>query len=227
MARLFDDAATEYLRIETPIIAGTPFAVGVWFNRDADNESVLFSLVDKDVDNHYFALNVLTAAEANAVRMDVQAAGGASAVTSSGVTNGVWHHALGICATNTDRRVLLDGGSKGTNATDKTPANMDRTAIGYLARATPFRYMSGDIAEVGLWDLSNWPGATGTNKADAFEKIAGSLAAGFSPLHFPLGLVAYWPLIRGLNDKVGGYNLTANGTTVSAHTRIILPHGVQ
>ena len=81
------------------------------------------------------------------------------------------------------------------------------------------------IAEVAIYDLSVWPGATDSDKADNFEKILPSLADNFTPENYPLGLVAYWDLIRGLNPKFGDHTLTATGTTVSSHLRIISPCG--
>ena len=128
---------------------------------------------------------------------------GASAVSTSGRSTGTWHHACGIFASATDRRAFIDGGSKGTNTDDYAPAGVNVTNIGcqYRFSAEPPRmsFVSGKIAEAAIYDLSNWPGATASDKADAFEKILPSLAKGFTPLHFPLGLVAYWPLIRSVN----------------------------
>jgi len=229
MARLFDDAASDYLRIEQAVLSAAPFAVACWCNIDDDtaNSQLLF-MGDKDVTNDYFSLGARRAALNNTIYANSWQSGeggiGGLAETSTSYTTNTWHHACGIWASSTDRRALIDGGSKGTNATDVTPINLDRTSIGIMDDSTPSTPASGHIAEMAIWDLSDWPGATGGDKADAFEIVLPSLADGFSPLCFPLGLVAYWPLIRTLNDKVGGYNLTASGTTVSAHPRIILPH---
>ncbi|MCK5601494.1 hypothetical protein KAR91_06490, partial [Candidatus Pacearchaeota archaeon] len=115
----------------------------------------------------------------------------------------------------------------GTNATNRTPVSLDRTSIGRRGTSSPIKYMSGMIAEAAIWDLSNWPGATSGDKADNFEKILPSLVKGCSPLFFPLGLKAYWPLIRSLNDIVGGFNLTdINGTIAADHPTIIYPSSV-
>lgn len=226
MARLFDDASTEYLQVEQAVLAGVPLAMICWFNKDEITSSCfLMGLADKDVDNQLISLYVYDTDPNQKLRASSNSAAASGyAVVTAAYSADTWHHACGIWADTDDRRVLLDGGSKGTNATDVTPANLDRTSIGRLGRATPGYYMSGMIAEAAIWDLTNWPGATASDKADEFERAVASLAKGFSPLCYPLGLVAYWPLIRGLNDKVGGYNLTANGTNVSNHPRIILPH---
>lgn len=223
MSRLFDDAQSEYLNIAQAVLAGTPLAMVCWFNADGlgINHS-LMSIYDKDtqVDCHVLYLSEYYS---DVVAMYAEDSGAScAAITSLSYTADTWQHACGICVSATDKRVLLNGGNKGTNATDVTPANMDSTCIGRFG-AVDNHYPSGMIAEAAIYDLSVWPGATPSDKADNFEKILPSLVAGYSPLFFPLGLVAYWPLIRGINDEVGGYNLTAEGTTVSAHPGVIYP----
>ena len=226
MARQFDDASNERLEIEQAVLSGTPFVMACWVNLDDITTHKNFMwLGDGDVNDNYFRL--FTNASNDIVYANAVNGASYAALTSSTITAGVWHHVCAIFASATDRRILLNGGSKGTNTTNVTPVGLDRTAIGVLAKAARDQYMDGHIAEASIWDLSNWPGATDADKANNFETIIPSLVAGFSPTHFPLGLAAYWPLIRGLNDKVGGYNLTANGTVVSDHPRVIQPHGVQ
>lgn len=213
MARLFNDASTEYLKVEQAVLSGVPISISIWFRRDADIECVLFSLVDKDSDVNAFFIQCLASGDSNQVRVLTRDSGGYGiATTSTGTTDNVWQHVLAVFAANNDRRVYLNGGGKGTNATARTPANMDRTAIGYWARMSPLQYFSGDIAEVAIWN------------GILTDADAASLAKGFSPrLVQPNNLAAHWNLIRGLNDNVGGYNLTASGTSVSDHPRIIVP----
>jgi len=220
MARLFNDAANDALYVNQAV-AGYPFVVSIWLRRDASVECVPFCIVDKDSDAHNHIIQPQVDGTVRALSQD--ASGSSLAVTSTNITNGVWEHICALFVSATDRRILLNNAGKGTNAVSRTPQNLDRTAIGYWGRANPVHYFSGDIAEVAVWDLSDWAGATASDKADNFEKIIPSLAAAISPEAYPLGLVSYWNLIRGLNDKVGGYNLTANGTAVTVHPRIIVP----
>jgi len=226
MARLFDDGSSEYLIRAEVVHSATPMAMGCWFNtNDLSIHQCLMAISDEDAVSDYRSLQIVQTS-GNLYVLDYRNGAGI-AETTSGCSINNWHHACGIFASATDRRVLLDGDSKGTDNTNLTPINLDNTSIGIRVQSSNFWPMSGLIAEAVIWDLSTWPGATNTDKADNFEKILPSLAKGFSPLCYPLGLVAYWPLIRGLNDKIGGYNLTASGTVVSAHPRIILPQGVQ
>jgi len=228
MSRLFDDASNEYLYVNQSSFATYPFAICTVFRMDADVTASLIDIADKDVNTSYHRILAMDSGGGSFLRASSNApatGGGASAISTSGWTIDTWHHAGAIFAAANDRRIFIDGGSKGTNATAKTPTNLERTWIGELAALGGAANMSGDIAEMAIWDLTNWPGATASDKADNFEKAIASMAKGFTPVHFPLGLKAYWPLVRSLNDRIGGYNLTANGTTISAHPRIIQPCG--
>jgi len=227
MARLFDSGSSENLAVGSAVISGHPFAFVSWFrvtNITADHAIV--SIADVDA-AFYFGL--LAAGDDAGDFLKARAYDGGAdydAESSIAYTANTWQHGCAIFVSTTDRRVFLNGGSKGTNVQNHDVENLDRTTIGVSADTSPAGYCDGDIAETAIYDLSAWPGATDSDKADAFERILPSLAKGFSPLFWLLGLKAYWPLIRGLNDKTGGYNMTANGSVISTHPRVILPHGV-
>lgn len=225
MARLFNDASSEYLYIEQALFPSLPFAVTCRFN--VDNLTAARALViscDKDVDNQAVGMYVSTAGAIKAY--SYSAAGYGEATSSSTKALNTWGLATGIFVSSTDRRALLDGANKGTNTTAVTPANLDRTVIGAIRDLTPQAYMSGIIAEVAVYDLSVWPGATDSDKADNFELASISLGKTYTPEFFPLGRVAYWDLRSGIKDRQGAYDLTASGTTLSAHPRIIRPTSV-
>jgi hypothetical protein len=94
-----------------------------------------------------------------------------------------------------------------------TTVGIDRISIGRLGRLNPAAYMDGLLAEVAIW-----------NAALSDEEVA-SLAAGFSPLLVkPENLVVYVPLVRTIQDVVGGLGFTATGTVVAEHPpKIFLP----
>lgn len=225
MARLFDDASTEYLRATSSPVSGEPFALCSWFNsNDATIAQGVLSVGDvSGASYHYLTLRGNEAGDYIQAR---SFDGGSSfGTTSTGYTVNVWHHGAAIFVAANDRRCLIDGGSKGTSPVSRT-VTTTAVAIGISADSTPFGPFSGSIAEAGIWDLSGWPGATASDKADAFEAIAvPSLAKGYSPILFMLGLVSYWPLIRDEDqDRVGGFDLTAFNTPgVAEHPPIIYP----
>lgn len=229
MARLFDDASNEYLRIEQVVLATMPCAYVCRFNMDAFvTHHMLMVQLDKDANNQFQSMWVRTENGTHNLRVYSESAVTAAAARSLfDIQTGTWYHAAGLFVSATDRRAFVDGANKATSATAVTPANLDRTSLGVNdPTGGQHWFLSGMIAEAAIYDLSKWPGASDSDKADNFERILPSLAAGFTPNNFPLGLVAYWDLMRGLNDKFGGYNLTADGTVVVAHPDIISPCGI-
>jgi len=230
MSRLFDDAQEEYLQIESPVVTAYPFAMVCKF-RCNDNEasSCLMWCGDKDLVSAYCAL-LAAGGDNRKIYAQVRQYGAPAsgvAVSTVGFTQDVWHHAAGIWLNVSERHAYFEGGNKGSDTiTVGALAGHDRTAIGATKDITPGAWMSGDIAEAAIYDLTNW-GANDAERETNFEEVIASLAKGFTPLHFPLGLKAYWPLVRGLNDRVGGYNLTASGTVVADHPRVILPQGAR
>lgn len=228
MSRLFDDGSSQHLRNASTPITGPPFVLACWaYTDDLTLYEAMVSLSFPTGDQDWFQLNIPSAAGGDSkIRATVYDEGSeAKAISTLGVSVNTWFHACGIFATSTDRRAFLNGGNKGTNSTDKSPDDIGRIGIGCLVRQSITQYWSGRIAEVAIWDLTNWPGATGSDKADNFEKILPSLAARFSPEFFKLGLVCHWRLIRDEDqDIVGGYNMTDyNSPTIAAHPRIIVP----
>lgn len=238
MARLFNDASSEYLEIDQAVISDVPCAMVGWFTSNSllDGQ-IIIGIADKDVGVRSMGI----AARGDFVGDPVHAwsffGDYRAAESSSGYSANTWHHVAGLWASATDRRVLLDHGSKGTNSQSQTASNLDRSSIGRVGDSSPGNYMSGRIAEAAVWDLSNWPGATGTDKADEFERLViPALAVGYSPLFFRRGLVAYWPLggqlsddnsaneTAGDRDIIGGYDMTPfNTPSVADHPPILYP----
>lgn len=211
MARLFDDAATQYINIGSAILTGVPITMACWFNVDEVGiNQVLFSIADTATNSHHHHMrvssgDVLAVASADVIQ-------GGDAITSTGITVNTWYHGCGVWTASDDRAAFIDGGSKGTNATSVTPAGLDNTAIGALVRIGVIQLMSGRIAEAAIWNIA---------LTDAEVAI---LAKGYSPLLVrPQNLVFYAPLVREIQDVVGGVALTNNGTTVGDHTRVLYP----
>lgn len=228
MARRLN-GSNEYLQ-RTAAIVARPFAMGCWFRADGITTNiVLMSIGSNTVNLQYHDLRLaggdagdyLKSFSRNSATYD-------NATTTTSVSSTTaWYHALCIHASATDRRVYLNGGGKGTNSTSVSPSSADRTLVGALQYgiADIRAWWDGAIAEVAVWDLSGWPGSTDSERADSFEASAlPGLSAGYLPLFFPLGLVAYWPLggyydaNDGDHDIVGGLDLTpVNSPTTEDH----------
>jgi len=217
MARLFDDASTEYLEYSGVILTAVPITMACWFRTDvASLFQALVSITDPDAGSQqHFTLSILGATQ------KVKATTGPYGVsTTTTISADTWHHACGVFAASNDRRVYLDGGGKGTYDDDMTPTNIDVTTIGIRkSLSTTYEPLSGSICEVGIW-----------NVALTDDEVA-ILAKGYSPvLVHPQNLVAYWPLIRTEDqDRVGGYDMTPiNAPSVGEHVpKVMYPAPVQ
>jgi len=140
-----------------------------------------------------------------------------NAQTTIGFTALAWNHGCGVWAADNDRRVYLNGGSKGTNATDLAIADTIKMsfAVDYQATGQTYWY-KGRIAEAAIWNVA------------LTDAEAAVLGAGYCPLFVrPQSLVSYWPLIRDEDlDRVGVTNLTPiNAPTIEEHAPILYPHG--
>lgn len=237
MARLFDDALSEYIQEATAPVteSDVPFAVVCWFRTDHVNgQEAILSLSDASLGTRQYFLAIHDSASPGGSGDDLSAtereSGGGvapSAFATSAISANTWHHAAGIFVSTTDRRCLLDGGNKGTNTTTGGATGIDVFDIGRLGDLTPNWYWSGDVAEVAIWKLTDWPGAAAADKANNFEAIIPALAKGYSPAHWPLGLAYYAPLVRSTLDRINGVSAdTVSGTSVSSHPPIFSPVGL-
>lgn len=214
MSRLFDGLLNEYLNATSTPVTAAPFTLAcLFFSTSLENQTLINVWLDG---SDYFALHLdgkggdapfdgeldqITEAQ------DTQEV---NTITSPRWVRDTWHHACGVWASSTSRTVYLDGANPSTGTTNLTPDAPDNIFIGRWGSAA--LGMDGSIAEVAIW-----------NAVLSAAEVA-ILAKGFSPLFVrPQSLVFYSPLIRGLDDRVGGLTLTASGTVVSAHPAIIYP----
>ncbi len=211
MARLFDDASSEYLLAAGTLgLSAWPITFACWFNSDAALNQTLIAFGDTDAGIDV-ELRLRDPADSDVI-MVVENVGLEFAATSSSWSTNTWHHACGIVASNTSRSVYLDGANKGSDVGNKTwPAGLDNTSIGALKNTSIIQQeTSGLIAECVIWNAA-------LTDAEVAEHAAGVTAWQVRPQN----IVFYADLIRDLNDKAGGLVLTANGTVVSPHPRII------
>lgn len=217
MARLFDDASSQYLDLASTPVTAAPFTVSAWVNTDVTGtQQVAVMISDVDAGTHYWYIGNNASSQA---LFSVRAGGaGLNATTVNTMSNNTWHHYCGITASATDRKMRLDGdiANEGTETTSAVPASMDGIGIARRRTTAPGVYTSGSIAEVAIWDVA---------LTDA-ENI--SLSKGVSPLLIrPASLVFYAPLQNSEDrDIIGGNALTPfNTPTVSAHPRVLYPVG--
>lgn len=214
MARLFDDASSQFLEINVAPVTGTPLTMAAWFRPDNANLfQIIVSIVDKDTADDQFRLVTAGNAVGDPVQFAVRTSSGTfTAVTTTGYSLNTWHHAVGVAASATDRRVFIDGGSKGVSTSSKIPSGLNRISIGRLGDSTPSNHFSGRIAEVVIWNVA------------LTDVEVAVLAGGVSPLRVrPGNLKGYWPIFGASpeTDFSGqGNNLTVTGATIADHAPV-------
>jgi hypothetical protein len=230
MARSFDDASTQYLQqrdIGTTI--DVPLSMSCWFNSDdLTIHQVLMATYFYDgvatgYEHHRLMIRGAEAGDPVAASTQTGGADYTDATTSTGYSTGTWHHAAGVWASSTSRAAYIDGGSKGTDTTSKSPSSAPNSLlIGSIENAdgsSMLQYMSGIIAQATIWNAA---------LTDAEVAV---LAAGYSPILIrPQSLWAYWPLVARTSpeiDVVGGYDLTLYNTpTIADHPPVFWQAGL-
>jgi hypothetical protein len=224
MARQFTEASSAIVYKDQAVIAGYPCTLACWYYVDTaptvDNYETLVGLCDKDGDlfnttGSLFNIAVVgpTATfPSNVICSALNAGGGYAEAKSTTYTPGTWQHACGVFTSATSRACFLNGGNKGTSATNVTQSALDRLCISGLKDASESDYFDGRIAEVAVWSAA----LTDTEVA--------ALGAGASPLGIrPVSLEFYLPLVRDVVDHFESTALTAVAGTPVEHPAIIYP----
>ncbi len=218
MARLFDDASSQYLKITDKPISAEPYTMACWFNVDVQQSQFLLCLSDASSTVDRVSL-VAKAVDPWPVRLQyANSSNTAAAESTSAYSVNTWHHVCGVVANYNDLRVYLDGGNKGTSTAANTAVvygNVDTTSIGALVwNNTVSEFTSGRVAEAAIWNVA------------LNDDEAAALGDGYAPpLIRPGNLVAYWTLLRTDNDEWDGYHMTAqNSPTWGDHpAKIVYP----
>lgn len=223
MARLFDRSASEYLKYDGNPLSSLPFTVHSRFKHGVTNPTgneCIVSIGLSTSGSAYFFVMMDTSGYIWI--WDRQS--GAEYRTAVDVADGNYHAVTVTVETTgspeTTVIVYIDGVYIGenSNAGSSSVASWNQVGIGALANddmspGNPANNYDGDIADTAIWDV-----ILTSTEITIFENPV-------SPEFVRLqSIIADWDLIRGLNDRVGGYNLTASGTTVSTHPRIIMPY---
>jgi hypothetical protein len=215
MSRAFARASSQYLEIDQAVVSATPLTMACWaYSVDAGNRQFLMWIGDKDDAQRWYSISMDGNQAGDPVRLQRRNGSDVNVDSTSGYSTSTWHHVAGVFTADNDVAILLDGGSKGTDATSVAPNSWDRTSIARAGDSSPGAYLDGRVAEAAVWDAA---------LTDAEVAI---LAKGISPLFVrPQSLAAYWPLIRDSDDDiVGGYSMTPQNTpTVTVHPITFYP----
>lgn len=218
MARSFSSAATDRLVGSAAWATAAPLSMGCWFYTTSSTLRQFLMMVAVTTNNdNRFSLELRGDVGGDPLHALTEASASSSqAVTSSGYSVNTWQHGLAVFAASNDRRVYLNGGSKGTESTSRSPVGLNKCSIGAFSGSSNSLGMEGLIAEAGVWS------------AALTDAEAEMLAAGVPPyLVQPQSLVAYYPLYGAYSaeiDCIGRIELTVTGAVqASDHPRVWRP----
>jgi len=215
MAYTFTTASSQYLSSLSAPAAVMPITMACWFRvSSATSQAILLNLGNTAAANGSNGGYRLVIPASTAFLRASQVVTGQTTQSADTAANTVvsntWMHGAGVYATNSSRTAYLSNATAVTNTgTQLTPVT-NNFAIGAGLIFGPTPYMTGQIADVGVWSA-----------ALTSDEIA-SLARGVTCDKVrPQSLVFYAPLIRNVMDVRGGLTLTnTNGATVSEHPRV-------
>lgn len=221
MARLYDDASSEFLRRTSVAITDYPFTASCQFQVDtlptvAGDEMTLIAMSSAGFNTNFWNMRLDDVADT--LQFRVADGSGGNTANGEAITVDTWHHGCCRGISTTDRDVILDGDitNRGTNtATRSYGSGHNRTTIGSIDIASNQNFMSGLIGEVAIWNI-----ALSDN-----EVIALSRGVNASSIR-PGNLVHYNP-IWGLESPEPDYsgnsnNMTVTGTVKGNHAPVTL-----
>ena len=210
MARLFDDALSQYLSCASPVSAA-PFTIACWGRFDDMAAKQYVVQLKNSSNGHWAALQARFEAAFDPINNQVWNGSAWTAENANQITVNTWRF-IGATFDSSARWAYANDLRVG-NAGDHLPTGpLNQLFIGANAGAGDFT--SGRLAELGIWNATlSWT-----------EMIA--MSKGWSPLHIrPQSLVFYLPLVRDNDrDLIGGLTVTpTNAPTVANHVPIIYP----
>lgn len=192
-----------------------PISVALLFWADIDTDDMtIFEIGNSAASSNYIARVQLRGSSAlNEIRAISANTAARIAGTSTGFTANAWQHALAVFAAADDRRIYLNGGGKGTNATSVSPTGQDGTRLGDRP-ATTTQPHNGRLAELCVWNVA---------LSDGEAALLGAGPPWLCPrLIRPEAIIHYRSMIRDVNHPyLGAGTWTVNQAVVIEHPPVI------
>ena len=149
---LLFDGSDDYVEIDGQIITDYPFTMSTWIKAEfAWADQVIFDGADSSFSNSYYGIYV-SYGEGGRVGIGARNPATQTVFGETVVTDGEWHHVVGVFASATDRRLYVDGVSEANDTTSVSySTDVDKWTIGRWGDSTPKSYFKGVIDEVSLY----------------------------------------------------------------------------
>lgn len=207
LARKFDDAATQYLKVDASAVAADPMTLACFFNTDdlTINQDLMVVGVSGSISNRNCRILRCAGAIANdPVRASSGSNTGSSVSDSNGIVANQWMHAAGVFASTSSRIAYLNGVAGAEETTSRViTGTVNETDIGADVRSANTNYTSGCIAWPAIWNIA------------LSQPEIERLAKGAHPTTVrPAALVAFWDFTGANTEfgKQGTYPLTNSGS---------------
>jgi hypothetical protein len=199
----FDGVDDELTLASAPRTAA-PLSFGAWFRSGSAtvNQALVMLGVAGTADNR-FMLYAAGATAGDPVVTDARTTTTTNAASTTGYSPSTWHSACGVYASTTSRAAFIDGGSKGTDTTSKSPASVAVTRVGRLpSGAFP---MNGHIGYIFIWSVALSDAEVATFHSGTIPQ-SGSVVASYD-------LTQNWGGGPVTDQSGNGNNLTISGAT--------------
>jgi hypothetical protein len=195
-----DGDGIDYFENTSPTITGVPITLACWVKPKGISDHDACITVGSSSTNNLFALNLRGNAKATIEVRD--GSSGSWSQSSGSYTAQTWQHVAGVCASNTSRKVYLDGVVGNHNTVSRVPSGVNLLRIGEWS-AVWSRPLDGSVCECAIWNV------------ELTADEIGSLASGYSADNIrEENLVMYCPLVRDYQDVTGNNLVTPNNTVV-------------
>jgi len=196
MALLFDDSTGDgqLLNVDSAVVTATPYTIHCWFNSDNDSiDQYPLAVGDKDVADDFAGIQLRGSQGGDYVAVFSYSGAFRMAVSAKGYVPGQWHSATAVFASDSSRKIYLDGAVPVENTQAQVVQNIDRTRIGRSPDRTDSLTgeFSGSIAETAIWDVA------------LTDREVQQLHIGFSPPYLT-GLLPHLKLYKSLRRFING-----------------------
>jgi hypothetical protein len=200
------DGSGQHLQVTAAPITDEPLTLACWFySNSLTADQCLLGIYNSGAANGSWMLYAAGTVANDPLRAYKKDNSSTSASSSyNNYQTGVWQHAAGTFASNTDRTAYLDGVAATTNTTSVSDPTAVVIGVGARVQSSVTLRLNGAVAHAAIW-----------NVVLTAEEIAALARRRWSPLLVrPQSLVAYYPLSFAFDGDLGPsrYHLTPTGS---------------
>lgn len=194
-------------------LTGFPFTACCMFKLATNNtqDQTLISLHETSTNSNFHRLGTRTN---GALRYRIATLGGGSSATSATglIQLGVWQHAAMICESATSRYIVVDGGNRVQQTTNRTATGINGISIGIKANQNMEQGFPGELANTAVYSRL------------LADSELGELRDGLSPeMMYPHDLVYSCAGISSLYEARGTVMSVEGGVAYTTHPRLQVP----